>query len=695
MRKYFFKRSICLCLLTLTAVISTNAQKYSIVSSPDKIWRIAVPIDWKAEPESGEFAFRYFDPQSAEKMLHPRIFLITDKGPYDNIRNVVARSGVVLNADKENPILDTGFVMFNNKEWFWTSKVNTITKGYVLKIYSLETTHNGVYYKLSFSDKKEHFNLKKDDLVSTCLHSFMFLSKDADPTATASPQFSSEKVNETLKKIQGIYRFNYPDIGESYQSIIIEKPAESSNYTARVINALISKEANFDVKLEGTLKVTHIDEATGLVVFSTDAIKSLSGEGTLLMEKLNYQLKFVNNKLEGRYYHYTGDNQNPAASSIRLTRTGDPVIQNTTNPSSNKGSVKAGSSKGQTYGGWANLSAKSEAENIRLYGQGKVRRLSQHQIEFTLTTGRKLVVNDKYEAKTKLYEWAGLFLGYLEGWNSFILQKEDGWISLVNRTTGVVSDDLYLDDIVPVGGEEAEGSFSPDHQWLFVQRSFEEDEITAHLVVYSVEQGFKKTFERQFTIKANDPQTWLPTGVKWADNHTIEIKKLNGKEKIIGTVWLNLRNNEWILSDSRTSIKEEQVKNQPAGTGKSFNLDHRVVGTVSLEELARKVLNALKTNNFESYLECIAEENTNEAKKGFTYVKQTLESQGVTNWSKFQFDRVGYSKEWSRENVLAAHYIDFNYGSNYTGRIGGNGAIKQNGRYFLSHAFDTAGMRRK
>lgn len=118
-------------------------------------------------------------------------------------------------------------------------------------------------------------------------------------------------------------------------------------------------------------------------------------------------------------------------------------------------------------------------------------------------------------------------------------------------------------------------------------------------------------------------------------------------------------------------------------------------GTNTPEELAKRVLDAFKENDFDSYQACIATGTPEKKKESFEFVRKELESRGLTDWSKVTFSRVTYGHDHAGKGGLSMFRIEFEYGSDYWGAFSLNGADEINGKYFLSHAYDNAGMVRK
>jgi hypothetical protein len=136
---------------------------------------------------------------------------------------------------------------------------------------------------------------------------------------------------------------------------------------------------------------------------------------------------------------------------------------------------------------------------------------------------------------------------------------------------------------------------------------------------------------------------------------------------------------------------------------KKFAPDHKTVGSNSIEELSRKILNAFKTNNFESYLQCVLRENTANTKRRFNEIRKQLLGRGLTDWSKVKFSRFTYYEHNNNPNdtdifmrdSYSLFKIEFDYGASFLGTLGGSGAVKFDGKYYLGYSFDFGALQRK
>lgn len=215
-----------------------------------------------------------------------------------------------------------------------------------------------------------------------------------------------------------------------------------------------------------------------------------------------------------------------------------------------------------------------ELEYINKYGEGKIRRLSEHQVEVTLTIGKKILLKDVYNSKYKYYEPMGYFIGYSDHWNSFIFSGFEGAVKLVNRTTGEISDNIFLSEIeqtnntaeVSYDGLHFYKVWSPENKWLAIVRNSDNEEDAAmELVLYSVQPTFKQKYKNVFVVSTFQnsnikTQYWEPGELTWLNNTTLEIKKIRriggfNNERFVGNAWLVLQNGKWILTNTKPVIK--------------------------------------------------------------------------------------------------------------------------------------------
>lgn len=255
----------------------------------------------------------------------------------------------------------------------------------------------------------------------------------------------------------------------------------------------------------------------------------------------------------------------PANNTRIVTQSGsagNPVQKdnNSLSPTMESQISNTGKTKEKTYEYMSILDIPNEAPNIKKYGNGKVRRLSEHQIEFTLISGSKIILKDTYNPKWKGHEIVGWFMGYSDALNSFILAKEDAWVALVNRATGNLSGDMYLDELI----DEGDGNYhplvwSPDGKSGAITRSFEEDGSSMNLYIYS--PAYQKLYEKNFT-------TWFPREMKWLDNNTLEIKKYSKAGKFLGTTRLILQNGKWVL---------QSLQNRNNATSKDISVKKEII----------------------------------------------------------------------------------------------------------------------
>jgi hypothetical protein len=216
-----------------------------------------------------------------------------------------------------------------------------------------------------------------------------------------------------------------------------------------------------------------------------------------------------------------------------------------------------------------------EPEYIRKYGEGKVRRISEGKLEVTLTAGNKIMLNDVNDAKRMIYKSYGYFIGYSDEWNTFIFAGFESGVKLFNRTTGEISDEIFLKEIeqkndtseLSYDGLHFYKVWSPEKKWLAIVRNSDDGgDAAMELVLYDIQQTFKKKYEKIFAVSMFQnsnikTQYWEPGELRWLDNNTLEIKKIRrigsfNNEKFVGMAWLIQQNGKWVLTNIKPVIKK-------------------------------------------------------------------------------------------------------------------------------------------
>jgi|GEM_PF-7106920 len=341
-----------------------------------------------------------------------------------------------------------------------------------------------------------------------------------------------------------------------------------------------------------------------------------------------------------------------------------------------------------------------EQTAIRKYGNGKVRKITNASVnkpnyELTLPGNKKILVGP-----------FGAFLGYEPITNNYIFSSEDGAWVLINRTSGFAARDKsgYVSDFYDFSLK----NFSQDKKWLAY--SYLPD-CGSFIKIYDVSGPLKKVFEEYGPDLCDDENAWSFGDTKWLDNNTLEVTKVlsEGKAnevKVIEKISFVLKNGKWIkVGKAGNTSANPNTNNSLSSPPKAekFTPDHKVVGSNSIDELSRKILNAFKTNNFESYLQCVYRENTAGTKRRFNEIREQLLSRGLTDWAKVKFSRFTYyehnnnpyDEDILRRNSYSLFKIEFSYSTNFLGTLGGSGVVKLDGKYYLGYSFDFGALQRK
>lgn len=220
-----------------------------------------------------------------------------------------------------------------------------------------------------------------------------------------------------------------------------------------------------------------------------------------------------------------------------------------------------------------------------------------------------------------------------------------------------------------------------------------DEELTANLKVVGVDGD-------NYVIMMMDDVTNLKEDGKYLLTKNIYKLKLTNNN-LVGDISYYTGVNDQTVGNFTTLQRKATAI--PAGNSSNtiratpvFKLDHKIIGASSLEELGRKILAAFKNNDVQSYLQYIVYENTDDIKKYFGQVRDQLGANGVTDWSKVQFSRITYFNRQDKADNYSGFSIEFDYGTSFWGAFSTqNGAMKQNGKYYLDHSYNNAGIRRK
>lgn len=121
-------------------------------------------------------------------------------------------------------------------------------------------------------------------------------------------------------------------------------------------------------------------------------------------------------------------------------------------------------------------------------------------------------------------------------------------------------------------------------------------------------------------------------------------------------------------------------------------------GCKTVDELGRKLILALKTNNSTLWYNCILTQPRQTTDKYFKQVRECLMENGVSDWGNLTFSRVVYEKR--KKDFYRGEYlifrIEFTYGKDFFGAIGGsNSGIDYKGQLMFYDSFYECEIKRR
>jgi hypothetical protein len=137
--------------------------------------------------------------------------------------------------------------------------------------------------------------------------------------------------------------------------------------------------------------------------------------------------------------------------------------------------------------------------------------------------------------------------------------------------------------------------------------------------------------------------------------------------------------------------KERADANKPASGKKVFS------GCKTADELGKKIVLAIKTNNKTMWYDCILSESRGKTDTCFELVRECLSAHGVSDWKLLKFSRITYSSTAKAGEKNYAYFsIEFDYGTKFWGTFGSlNYALVYKDQFMLHHGYADCAVRRR
>ncbi len=525
--------------------------------SPDGIYHIYLPNDWTRQALITSNIHFDLRPPDAKKADVPTAITLEvtplgTEGAGLSARNLGERQLTTLKSSfgDKLKIFTNGVRNVSNKDWWVFSGQIALAKKRNIGLYIYEAVHNGSSYALTFTGESEEYN-RYVNIAEEFFKTFMFYTADITVYKDAANRVNPSVIAEQLKNFAGVFTYK-PN--ETYLNTVTIVNKGNGLYQAKETRRL-TKEGKTHT-FEAELKIEEITENE--IVLATDAVSKFDAD--LRFGKAVYNLYRMDYGLSGQFKAKDSSFKEYGLNLLEEK----PVVAKSQPPKSKDGIVKKAEPKkepiaetppneqakmeGRTYGD----RNENETSNIANFGQGKVKRLSDHELQLTLTSGKYVVIKAKYNLKSKGYENDRSFLGYVDELNSFVLQADFDWTVLVNRTTGTISD--RIPQLNPK-------NISSDKKWLYSYRNYGELEDMAggRFMIFSITDGVKKVFEQE---EGNKGKEWYPYNERWVENGVLRIEKFDAeinasygadklKLKPFGVCWLVFQKGKWALTNSK------------------------------------------------------------------------------------------------------------------------------------------------
>jgi len=631
MNPFSYKTFACAILAFISLPVIGFSQDTKKYVSSDKIFIVTYPADWKVNKDR-RFEFVVYQPGTGMFPAQVSIEIKKKAAGYENadIHQISDVELKMMKAEQNTSleILDSRFQQQNGHEWWVVKgKSKVLGKEYFSDTY--KTIHNGKVYIFSYQSNEKNYE-KNKAAADNIIASVEFLTKNDE--GVVSTKSDANTTNNTISiQSQNTQIFTDPEklftarLPLEWQNEMQSKSNKFSLHPAGsdekkiVLQAEALPDIVSDMTLkewsEGALGELKKDAKKGKAVINNNSYVTINGTEWFMidfsdktarniiyltiLDKKKYRFFYtaplneydkdivtanavINSVQFGRgVENLTGNESGPDTKNIASNissgskiNNANPVQKDNNNPSAVIESQSSNTivTQEKTFQDFLKVDFKNEAEYIKKYGSGKVRRMSEHEIEFTLTGGKKFVLKDPYDAPMKSYEKLGIFIGYSDELNKFMLATEDGHLFGVDRATGRYQGlDLNIYTL-------KNGSWSPDRKWLAICDGGWDEEGNASISVFSGQFPYKKQYSKNISESG---MGWIAGESKWLDNNTLEIPKKNSRDfKPIGSTWLTLQNGKWVQVNTKPVIKANSARENSTTTVQTekpvFETDHTV-----------------------------------------------------------------------------------------------------------------------
>ncbi|MGG9963083.1 hypothetical protein [Ferruginibacter sp. SUN106] len=673
-------------LVSVLLVISNLifGQTSTLLVSDDNLYRISLPNDWTKRTELGAgVQFSLTAPQQGDKQFAPSFQLETGtlQNGYQNASiDEISRKELEVTKQQGGEklvIVRDSFKIINNKKW-WNGIFHIqVTKKLAMDYFILKTIHNKITYTLNFSAPSDYFSKNLDQMYAY-METMMFYKTDATVynNTTDNKSFDTE-----LKKFEGIYFQQHP--GASTKIIVGE--IGNGIYGAKEVREIVKDGKTF--VFEALLKPENI--AGNTITLNSDEV--VKADLPIIWSKATYELKKSGNTLQGTFFSNSNsfkgyevvleNQQQPVAKNKTVS------IETKTSPVNKKpAAVKTFKELSDTNG---------EQDNLINFGNGMVTRNGDN-LTFQLKSGNTKVLKNNNNNNTVDYT----FIGYSDELNSFIVENkgfESSDFSFINRDNGVT---------ITVPGFDYEVSPSKNNVVFYNNGGLIDQTDESGIYIFSISKdGMQATFKK-ITFDVSKNTGWAPASVKWVNDNLIEVDKQvkasSTKVKAGGKCWLVAQTGGWTISNvlpkqnpgvtvvpTATDLEYGTQNSTPGATLVPSVTDRNYTGGKTMDELGRKLLNALITNDFKSWYSCVYESPSDEVKKDFDKLREGLQQDGVSTWNLAKFSRVTYTDFTYGKKLPEFAYnnfrIEFDYKSSFTGRFqcSSGATILIKGKYLL------------
>jgi len=193
----------------------------------------------------------------------------------------------------------------------------------------------------------------------------------------------------------------------------------------------------------------------------------------------------------------------------------------------------------------------------------------------------------------------------------------------------------------------------------------------------SVDNKLKAEVERKLNVAGEDKTSQDSLAADGSKNNEI----------IHDAVWVETENKKRIAQME----KQRADANKPTSGKKVFS------GCKTPDELGKKLVLAIKTNNKNMWYDCILSEPRGRTDTCFEWVRQCLSAHGVSDWKLLTFSRITYSNTSTMgEKTYGFFSIEFDYGNKFWGTFGSsNYALVYKDQFMLHHGYADCAVRRR